>query len=79
MNVVVAVAMTVVGVFGLIVVLVRDPLCQTVVLGVFAMSMIVLFTVLQAPDVVLSAVVVGMFAFPMMVVLAIAKTRDRRS
>jgi uncharacterized MnhB-related membrane protein len=79
MNVVVAVAMTVVGVFGLIVVLVRDPLRQTVVLGVFAMSMIVLFTVLQAPDVVLSAVVVGMFAFPMMVVLAIAKTRDRRS
>jgi uncharacterized MnhB-related membrane protein len=35
-----------------------------------------MFTVLHAPDVVLSAIVVGGLAYPVMAVLAIAKIRS---
>jgi energy-converting hydrogenase B subunit D len=72
-----AVAMLLVGIFATGVVLTRDPLRQVIALGPYALALIALFTVLQAPDVVLSAIVVGVFAYPMMALLAIAKIRNR--
>jgi uncharacterized MnhB-related membrane protein len=72
-----AVTMLLVGIFATGVVLTRDPLRQVIAIGPFALAVIALFTVLQAPDVVLSAIVVGVFAYPMMVLLAIAKIRNR--
>ena len=75
MSVVEALSMVLVGVFGAGVVLVKDPLHQVIALGPFSLALVVLMTVLQAPDVVLSAVVVGLLAYPVMVLLVIAKVR----
>ena len=61
-----AVVMLMVGVFGLAVVLNRDPLPQAMVFGLFGISLFLLFLVLQAPDVSLSAMVVGGVAYPLM-------------
>jgi energy-converting hydrogenase B subunit D len=71
-------SMALVGIFAAGVVRTREPLRQVIALGPFAVSLVLLFTVLQAPDVVLSAIVVGAFAYPVMVLLALAKVRDRR-
>lgn len=69
--------MLTVGVFGLAVVLNRDPLRQAMVFAVFGTSLVLLFVVLQAPDVSLSAMVVGAVAYPLMTLLTLAKCRDR--
>ncbi len=75
MSVLEGVAMAIVGIFATGVVLTRDPLRQVIALGPLTLALIVLFTVLQAPDVVLSAIVVGLLAYPVMVLLALAKLR----
>jgi uncharacterized MnhB-related membrane protein len=71
------IAMLTVGLFGLAVVLNRDPLPQAMVFTFFGGSLVVLFIVLQAPDVSLSAIVVGSMAYPLMTVLTLAKSRSR--
>jgi energy-converting hydrogenase B subunit D len=71
------IAMLTVGAFGLGVVLNRNPLPQAIVFAFFGGSLVVLFIVLQAPDVSLSAIVVGAMAYPLMTVLTLAKIRDR--
>lgn len=76
MSVIEAITMVLVAVFATGVVLTRDPVRQIVAMGPFGLSMIILFTVLQAPDVVLSSIVVGLFAFPVMVLLALAKVHQ---
>jgi energy-converting hydrogenase B subunit D len=73
-----AVALVLVAGGGLAVVLTRDPLRQALVVGIFGMSLSVLFVVFQAPDVALSMAAVGAVALPLMIVLALAKTRRRR-
>ena len=70
-------AMLTVGIFGLAVVLNRDPLPQAMVFVFFGGSLVLLFIVLQAPDVSLSAIVVGAMAYPLMTVLTLAKCRGR--
>lgn len=77
MSVLEAISMVALGVFATAVVLVREPVRQVIALGPFSVALIVLFTVLQAPDVVLSAVVVGLAAYPIMVLLTLAKVRNR--
>jgi len=72
-----AIAMVTVAVFGLAVVINRDPLPQAIVFAFFGGSLVVLFIVLQAPDVSLSAIVVGAMAYPLMTVLTLAKCRAR--
>jgi uncharacterized MnhB-related membrane protein len=72
-----ALVMVSVGVFGLAVVLNRDPLPQAMVFVFFGSSLVLLFIVLQAPDVSLSAIVVGAMAYPLMTVLTLAKCRGR--
>jgi uncharacterized MnhB-related membrane protein len=63
---------------GTATVLVRDPARQAIVAGVFGLSLVLLFTVLQAPDVALSALVVSTVAMPAMLLLALAQIGVRR-
>lgn len=70
-----AVTMLAAGLFGTGVVLTRDPPIQAIVAGAFGLCLMVLFLLLQAPDVSLSEIVVGAAAFPTMIMLAVAKVR----
>ena len=72
-----AVVLILVAIGGLAVILVRDPLRQAVVVGIYGMTLAVLFVVLQAPDVALSLGAVGSVALPLMIVMSLAKTRSR--
>jgi energy-converting hydrogenase B subunit D len=67
------------AVMGSLVILTRDPLRQAIVVGMYGLSLTVLFVVLQAPDVALSVVAVGVVALPLMILLALAKVRERGS
>jgi len=58
---------------GTAVVLVRDPLRQAIVAGIFGLLLALLFFAFQAPDVALSQIVVGSVALPLMIVLTLAK------
>jgi energy-converting hydrogenase B subunit D len=70
------VALAAVAVGGTGTVLVRDPLRQALVAGVFGGALAVLFFAFQAPDVALSQIVVASIAVPVMVLLALTKIRD---
>ena len=69
---------TTVAVLGVSVVLTRDPLRQTLVNGFFGLSLVVLFAVLQAPDVAFSEVVVSSVAFPMVLLATIYRVGKGR-
>lgn len=60
------------------VVSVRDPLRQTLVAGLYGLTLVILFVVLQAPDVALSELLVSSVAFPFILLTALAKVRGRR-
>jgi energy-converting hydrogenase B subunit D len=72
------VTIALVGLGGLAVVAARDPLRQALVAGVYGLTLVVLFVVLQAPDVALSELVASTVAFPFILLTALAKMRDRR-
>lgn len=55
----------------------RDPLSQTLVLGVYGLALTVLFFVFAAPDVALSEIVVSTVGLPVMVLLALRKIRQQ--
>lgn len=67
--------------FGLValgaplVVLTRDPLRQSLVNGVYGVSLVCLFVVLAAPDPALSMMVVSGIAYPLVILAAIAHSR----
>jgi energy-converting hydrogenase B subunit D len=67
-----------VGLGGLAVVAVRDPLRQALVFGLYGLLLGVLFVVFQAPDVALSDLVVSSVAFPFILLTALARMRGRR-
>lgn len=69
---------TVVAVLGVCTVLTRDPLRQTLVNGMFGLALVVLFVVLQAPDVAISEVVVSSVAFPMVLLATIYRVGSLR-
>jgi len=71
-----AVAIALVAFAGGAVALVRNPLRQAVVNGFFGLTLIVLFVVLQAPDVALSAIAVSSIAVPLLILLTLAKVGD---
>lgn len=73
-----AVAFTVVMVLGVLVVFTRDLMRQSIANGIFALSLVLLFVVLQAPDVALSELVVGSVAFPLVLLATIARTREQQ-
>lgn len=58
-------------------VLVRDPARQALTLSLLGLTLAVLFTVLQAPDVALSQLAVGSALTPMLVLLSVRKVRRR--
>ena len=58
-----------------IVVLTRDPLRQSVVNGIYGVSLVCLFIVLAAPDPALSMIVVSGIAYPLVILAAIARSR----
>jgi uncharacterized MnhB-related membrane protein len=66
-----------VAVGGGAVVLAPDPLRQALVLGVFGLSLTILFFVFQDPDVALSEIVVSTVGLPVMVLLALRKVREQ--
>jgi uncharacterized MnhB-related membrane protein len=68
-----AALLVLVAVGGTAVVLVRDPLRQAIVAGIFGLLLALLFFAFQAPDVALSQIVVGSVALPLMIVLTLAK------
>ncbi len=60
---------------GLAVVLMRDPLRQALLVGIYGLLLALTFFVLQAPDVALSQIVVCTVAVPVMILLTLAKIR----
>jgi energy-converting hydrogenase B subunit D len=72
-----AAVMVLVALGGLAVVLTREVVRQAVVLGIYGLLLVVLFLVLQAPDVALSALVVSTVAYPLVLLAAIARVRGR--
>lgn len=75
MNVLHVVALVAVAVGGTAVVLIREPVRQALVAGVYGFALAFLFFSFQAPDVALSQIVVATVAVPLMVLLALAKLR----
>jgi uncharacterized MnhB-related membrane protein len=71
----VAVLFTAAG--GLAVVLARDIVRQAILFSLYGFALVVLFLVLQAPDVALSALAVSGIAYPLVLVSAIARVRAR--
>jgi energy-converting hydrogenase B subunit D len=63
---------------ALAVVTTRDPLRQSLVGGLYGLTLAVLFMVLQAPDVALSELVVSSVAIPFILLTALAKMRGQR-
>lgn len=55
----------------------RDVLRQIVLSGLYGLLLVILFVVLQAPDVALSMLVVSTVPYPLLVLSAIYKTRSQ--
>jgi uncharacterized MnhB-related membrane protein len=72
------VAIVLTGLGALAVATTRDPLRQTIVLGLYGLTLGVLFVVFQAPDVALSALMVSSVPFPLILLAALASMRTRR-
>ncbi len=71
-------AIALVGLGALAGVSARDPLRQSLVLGLYGLALVVLFVVFQAPDVALSELAVSSVALPFILLTALAKMRGRR-
>jgi len=70
-------ALTAVALSGGGVAVASDPLRQTLVLGMFGLSLTMLFFVFQAPDVALSEIVVTTVGLPVMILLALRKVNQQ--
>ncbi|HEU4973917.1 MAG TPA: DUF4040 domain-containing protein [Baekduia sp.] len=76
MTVLECVALTLVAIAATAVVLVDDPLRQSIVSSFMGLFLSALFFVLQAPDVALSMLGVTTVVIPALVLLALARVRD---
>lgn len=72
-----ALALVLVALAATLVVLTRDVQRQILVSGVYGLLLVILFTVLAAPDVALSMLVVSTVGYPLVVLIAIARSRDK--
>jgi energy-converting hydrogenase B subunit D len=70
-----AVAFALVALGAPLVVLTRDPLRQALVNGIYGVSLVCLFLVLQAPDPALSMLVVSGIGYPLVILAAVARVR----
>ncbi|MFF0065970.1 Na(+)/H(+) antiporter subunit B [Streptomyces sp. NPDC005279] len=73
----IAIALLLVATTATTAVLVRDPAQQALTLSLLGLTLAVLFTVLQAPDVAMSQVAVGSALTPLLVLLSVRKVRRR--
>jgi uncharacterized MnhB-related membrane protein len=71
-----ALVLVMAGLLATAVALTRNPLRQIVVNGVYGLVLVIVFFVLQAPDVALSMLVVSTVAYPLIVLAAISRSRD---
>jgi energy-converting hydrogenase B subunit D len=78
-SVVQAVALIAVAATGGAVALVSDPVRQTLLLGVYGLTLTMLFFSFQAPDVALSEIVVSTLGLPVIVFAALRKIRQQES
>jgi energy-converting hydrogenase B subunit D len=67
------IALVLVAVGGAAVVFTPEPLRQTMVLGIYGISLTLLFMVFQAPDVALSEIVVTGIGLPLIILAALRK------
>ena len=70
-------ALVVVAVTGTAVVLVGDALRQAMVLGLYGLSLTLLFFAFQAPDVALSEIVISAVGLPVIILAALRKIRQQ--
>jgi uncharacterized MnhB-related membrane protein len=70
-----SVAIALVALFAVLVVVTKDIVRLAMMSSVYALTLVVLFLLLQAPDVALSMLVVGAVAFPLVIVVAIVMQR----
>ena len=70
-----AVAFGLVALGAPLVVLTRDPLRQALVNGIYGVSLVCLFVVLEAPDPALSMLIVSGIAYPLVILAAVARVR----
>ena len=66
-------ALVLVAVGGAAVVITPDPLRQTLVLGIYGLTLTFLFFTFQAPDVALSEIVVATIGLPLIILAALRK------
>jgi energy-converting hydrogenase B subunit D len=72
-----AAALIVVAIAGTAVVVTPDALRQTLVLGVYGLTLTILFFVFQSPDVALSEIVVSGIGLPLIILAALRKIRQQ--
>lgn len=72
-------ALSVVAIGGGAVVFTGDALRQALVLGIYGLSLTMLFFVFQAPDVALSEIVVSSVGLPVMILLALRKVSQQEA
>ena len=77
MTVLQAAVLTLAGLASIAVVTTRDTARLVFVSSLYSLVLVVLFVVLQAPDVALSALVVGTLASPLVILVAVVKERER--
>ena len=70
-------ALILVAISGTAVVFTPEALRQALVLGIFGLSLTLLFFVFQAPDVALSEIVVSTLGLPLIILLALRKIREQ--
>lgn len=76
MSVVQAAALVLVAFAGTAVALARQPLRQTLLLGIYGLALTVMFFSFQAPDVALSEIVVSTVALPLIILAALRKISE---
>lgn len=75
MSVLLCIVLTLIAIAATAVVMVYDPLRQSMLLGFYGMLLAAAFFILQAPDVALSMIVVAGALVPALVLLALARIR----
>ena len=79
MTLLIGLVLTLVAVAGTVVVFTDAPERQAVAYSTFGLTLVVLFMVLQAPDVALSELGVGTAVVPLMIMLTVRTMRKDRA
>jgi energy-converting hydrogenase B subunit D len=72
-------ALVLVAVTGTVVVFIGEALRQAIVLGLYGLSLTLLFFAFQAPDVALSEIVVSAVGLPVIILAALRKISEQKT